>query len=344
MTLPLYRKKTPKIRKIIGIAAGKGGVGKSFAALALARALVQKGFKTALLDADFYGPSLDKMIQIDKAPSMEEGILIPAEGEGIKFLSIAYFSETMAVRAPIASKWIKRFLKETAWGDLDYLIVDFPPGTGDIPLELSQEAFLEGVVLITTPQEIALKDVRQAHHMFFKTGVPTLGVLENMSYLEAADEKIYPFGAGGGKLLSDELGVPLLGEIPLEPALGRLSDLGMSFFKSEDPKLKAIQKTFLDLADRMESFKRPPMIKSLSPSGPHDFEIVWHDGVKQTFSLKKLEALCPCAGCNKGKKEIENLSAKGISLVGRYALKIDFLEGCNRGIFPFEYLKQIGIS
>lgn len=232
MPLPLYQKKEPAT-KYIAIAAGKGGVGKSTLTVQLGFALKNLGFKVGLLDADIYGPSLRKMVPEDKLPSQRDGKIMPALALGLKVVSLAHFrsdEKAANVRAPIATGIVSQFLTDVDWGDLDYLLIDFPPGTGDIPLTICQKIPLFGVVLITTPQEVALLDVKKALLSFEEMGVPILGIVENLSYFEGEGVKTYPFGKKGGEALSLLTGYPLLGEIPLDGQVSKASDQGKSLF------------------------------------------------------------------------------------------------------------------
>ncbi len=220
-------------KRIVAIAAGKGGVGKSTVTVSLARALQRAGHSVGILDTDIYGPSLRQMLPEDRLPKQDGPTLVPALCEGIRVISMAYFrqaNEATAVRAPIANRLINQFLSQVQWGPLDYLLIDFPPGTGDVQLTLSQQAPLTAALMVTTPQVVAGLDVRKAIHLFEQVRVPIVGVVENMSYLlpNGSGETIYPFGRGGGKRLSSEVGVPFLGQIPLDPELCRCCDEGCS--------------------------------------------------------------------------------------------------------------------
>src|ERR1700733_7400327 len=210
MPLPILQQNTlprPRYKKAIAIAAGKGGVGKSTVTVNLALALKQKGYRVGVLDADVYGPSLRRMLPEDKLPQQIGERFIPAQSMGIQVISLAYFrreNEAAAVRAPIANAIVTQFIEQVEWEELDYLLVDFPPGTGDIQLTLGQKASLSGAILVTTPQEVALLDVRKAMHLFHQLHIPILGVLENMSYYynSAIGEKVYLFGKDGGRRLA----------------------------------------------------------------------------------------------------------------------------------------------
>ncbi len=221
-----------EVRNILAVASGKGGVAKSTSAVNLAFSLAKEGAKVALLDADIYGPSLALMVKPDQKAAVSEGPLIelPARA-GVKFVSISMFQageKPAILRGPMASQIIKQFFSQVRWGELDYLIIDYPPGTGDIQLSISQMVPLTGAVLITTPQEASLIDVRKAIGMFHTLKVPILGVIESMAYFvcDSCDKKHKIFGEGGGQRISAEAGLPFLGQIPLFPEIAAASDKG----------------------------------------------------------------------------------------------------------------------
>lgn len=257
MPLPMYNPEKNKPSHLIGIAAGKGGVGKSTTAVNLALSLQKKGFTVGILDADLYGPSLQKMLPETAPPRQEGEILFPAESRGIKLMSISYFrseEKAQAVRAPIANSIITQFIRNVAWGPLDFLLIDFPPGTGDIQITLAQKAELTGAILVTTPQEISLLDVRKAAHLFQMVNVPLLGVIENMAYYKDPKTGViaHPFGKGGGQKLASELQLPLIGSLPLDPNLSEASDCGVSLFETA-PSSEAA-KAFESIAMTLTSF------------------------------------------------------------------------------------------
>lgn len=262
-----------KVKNIVAVAAGKGGVGKSSVTVNLAEALKRQGFQVGVLDTDIYGPSIRKMMPEDQMPVQKGEVIFPAICEGIKMISMAYFrkeGEAAVVRAPIANGIISQFLKNVDWGELDYLLIDFPPGTGDVQLTLSQQANLTGAVMVTTPQEVALMDVRKAMHMFAQVRVPILGIVENMSYYwhEATQEQIYIFGKGGGEKLAEESGLPFLGSVPLDPEVCQCGDQGSSIFKNEN---SAAAKVFTNISQKLIY-----QIKSLS-QGIRGFDITWKE-------------------------------------------------------------------
>jgi|1048.fasta_scaffold01945_9 ATP-binding protein involved in chromosome partitioning len=228
----------PGVKHVIAVASGKGGVGKSTLSAALALSLQGMGAKVGLLDADIYGPSVPTIFGVSESPRMymkgDKQIMIPIEAKGLKLLSIGFMTapgQPIVWRGPMISSAFKQFVQDTDWGDLDYLIIDLPPGTGDVQLSLVQNVPLTGVVIVTTPQEMALTDARRAMGMFSMEAVNKriLGVVENMSYFtpdDAPDKKYRLFGEGGGQTLSKEYNVPFLGELPLNPALMQHIDQG----------------------------------------------------------------------------------------------------------------------
>ena len=247
-----------RIKNIIAVASGKGGVGKSTVAANLAIGLSKLGFKTGIVDADIYGPSIPLMFDVVDAKPMvrEEGgqqWIIPVEKYGIKVLSVGFFvdpSKALIWRGPMASNALKQLLGETEWGELDYLVIDLPPGTGDIQLTLAQDFKISGIAIVTTPQEVALADARKALSMFNqeKIRIPILGLVENMSYFtpaELPDNKYYIFGREGGKKLAEHAGVPLLGEIPLVQSICDSGDKGSPITLDE---ASPVSEAFMKLA------------------------------------------------------------------------------------------------
>lgn len=254
-----------QIRHIIAIVAGKGGVGKSTLAVQLARYFAKKGQRVGLMDADLYGPSLQKMIP-EEIPAFlhPENLkrICPAEAEEMKLISMAYFLEggdPASIRAPIANGIVKQFIHLVEWGELDYLFIDFPPGTGDIQLTLIQESSLSGAILIGTPQEIALLDVAKAAAMLHKMQVPILGLVENMSYYELeGGKKYFPFGAKGAEKFARKNNLFFLGEIPIAEEISCSCDEGSSLFKTKD--LSSAAEAFSAIAvrvqEQVESFEK----------------------------------------------------------------------------------------
>ena len=237
----------PSVKNIIAVVSGKGGVGKSTVAANLAIALAKDGAKTGLMDADIYGPSVPIMFGVrGERPMMMEiegkGMIIPLERYGIKLISIGLLvDEKQAVvwRGPMASSAIKQFITDVYWGELDYLVVDMPPGTGDIHLTLMQTVPVTGAIIVTTPQDVALADAKKGIAMFGQAqlNVPVIGLVENMSYFtpaELPDKKYYIFGKEGGKRLADEYDIPFLGQIPLVQTIREGGDSGEPVMLSND--------------------------------------------------------------------------------------------------------------
>jgi len=220
------------VRHIIAVASGKGGVGKSTVAANLALSLAKDGYRTGLCDCDIYGPSIALMFGGNERPTAdEENRIIPVERYGVALMSMGFLLDDGSpaiLRGPMVTRYTQQFLRQVVWGNLDYLILDLPPGTGDIQLTIVQTVALSGAVIVTTPQEVALIDARKAVAMFAKTNVPVLGIVENMSYfLCPGDGKRYDiFGTGGGSREAERLQVPLLGEVPIEPLVRQAGDIG----------------------------------------------------------------------------------------------------------------------
>jgi len=245
------------VKNIIGVASGKGGVGKSTVALNLALVLSQTGAKVGLLDADVYGPSIPLMLGMGKA-NMEvtDNKLQPVESNGLKVVSFGFFAEqehqAAIYRGPIISGILKQFLVDTNWSDLDYLIVDLPPGTGDIPLTLAQTIPITGILVVTTPQEVASSIAVKAIGMFNKLNVPIIGVVENMSSFVCpnCNENHYIFGQGGAKKISEKYNIPFIGEIPLHPGIMEGSDKGkpVVITDPESPSAEAFRISAKNLA------------------------------------------------------------------------------------------------
>jgi ATP-binding protein involved in chromosome partitioning len=228
----------PNLGYIIAISSGKGGVGKSTVASNLAIALAKKGARVGLMDADIYGPNIPRMMGVDEQPRVENEKMIPLEAHGVKVMSLGFIIERdqpAIWRGPIIMKIITQFIKDVAWGELDYFLVDLPPGTGDAQLSLVQATRVAGALIVTTPQEVAIGDALRGAKMFQRVDVPVLGVIENMSWLECmhCGDKTAIFGSGGGARLAVELGVPLLGQIPLYPPVLTGGDTGLPIVVGE---------------------------------------------------------------------------------------------------------------
>ena len=229
---PQGKTPVPGVRHIIAVGSGKGGVGKSTTAVNLPLAFAAEGLRTGILDADLYGPSIPRLLGIDGRPAIrEDGIFTPHEAYGLKAISIGSMltrDQAVVWRGPMATSALRQLLRETAWGDLDVLVVDMPPGTGDIHISLFQQVTLDGAVIVSTPQDLALIDAKKAVDMMRRMGVRLLGLVENMSYFIAPDtgRRYDIFGTGGAERAAAELGMPFLGAIPLVMSIREGSDTG----------------------------------------------------------------------------------------------------------------------
>jgi len=266
-----------QVKNIIAVGSGKGGVGKSTVAVNLAIALGKTGAKVGLIDADIYGPSIPMMFGLldDRPTGYEKDgktIIIPFEKYGIKLLSIGFFvdrSKALIWRGPMASVALRQLFTDTEWGALDYMIIDLPPGTGDIPLTLIQSFPLTGAIIVTTPQQVAVSDVRKAADMFRneQINIPILGLIENMSYFIPPDMpgKRYPiFGEGGGRKFADELNIPLLGQIPIDGLITISGDNGRPIIMDE---LSPVAKAFTEITAAVSQ------------------QIAINNSIKETFTL-----------------------------------------------------------
>ncbi len=266
--------KTPLtgVKNTIAVASGKGGVGKSTVAVNLAVSLAQEGAKVGLLDADVYGPSIPLMMGTSARPRMENNKIVPLEAFGVKIMSIGFLLDAdraLIWRGPLVAQLINQFLNEVAWGELDYLVIDLPPGTGDVQLTLVQKIPLSGAVIVTTPQDVALADAIKGIQMFQEVKTPILGIVENMSFFVCpkCGEQTEIFGFGGGERTAERYEVPLLGRIPLDTAIRQGGDIGHPIVVSEpeSPPGEAFKASARQAArrlaiDAMEKPRRPTIM------------------------------------------------------------------------------------
>ena len=259
----------PGVAAIIAVASGKGGVGKSTTAVNLALGLAAGGHETGLLDADIYGPSMPRMMGITGQPSSSDGTTLDAmENYGVKVMSMGFLVEEdtpMIWRGPMVQSALEQMMRDVSWGELDIMVVDMPPGTGDIQLTLAQKVPLTGAVIISTPQDIALMDARKGLNMFRKVGVPVFGLIENMSYFTCpkCGERSEIFSHGGAKVEADRLGIDFLGEIPLDIIIRKTSDGGRPIVVSEPESEHAL--TYRAIADKVwEKIEHSPSDEAAS--------------------------------------------------------------------------------
>jgi len=243
----------PRLGRVIAVSSGKGGVGKSTVAANLAIALAQQGHRVGLMDADIYGPNIPRMFGVFEKPVVIGGRIRPLEAHGIKLMSIGFLVDRDAPaiwRGPIIMKVIQQFLRDVDWGELDYFLVDMPPGTGDAQLSLVQSVAVSGAVIVTTPQEMAVGDALKGAKMFERVNVPVVGIVENMGpYTDpASGARVAFFGEGGGQRLAEEVGAPLLGSVPLQAGLAERADAGSPVIVAEPQSAAA--KALLEIAER----------------------------------------------------------------------------------------------
>jgi ATP-binding protein involved in chromosome partitioning len=352
---------TAKVRNVVAVGSGKGGVGKSTVTANLAAALARLGASVGVLDADVYGPSQPGMLgAAHMKADLQAQALKPLEAHGVKFMSVQTLlpqDGPVVWRAPMAVKLLQDFLAHIEWGDLDYLLIDMPPGTGDIQLTLAQGAGLTGAVVVTTPQQAATGVARKGLQMFQQVKVPILGIVENMSGHVCAKcgHKEDTFLSGGGAALAKETGVPLLGVLPLDPAVVKSGDAGTPAVLGDAASPAA--RAFLDLARAFEretaaaNGRASAGPKSLGVSAAGALEVVWADGQKQVFNPYHLRLNCPCAACVDEHTGEKILDAKRVPLdvrvaearpVGSYGVSPRFSDGHDTGIYTFERLKGLG--
>jgi ATP-binding protein involved in chromosome partitioning len=348
-----------RVSHVVAIASGKGGVGKSTVAVNLAVALRETSARVGLLDADIYGPSQPGLLGAASAPAEVDGRLLrPLVRHGVSFVSMGLLTgqdDAVVWRAPMAIKMIQQFLGGVAWGELDYLLVDLPPGTGDVQLSLAQQAYLTGAVIVTTPQQVALRVARRGLRMFEQVGVPILGVVENMSgfMCDHCGERTPVFGSGGGRLMASELEVPFLGALPLDPRIMTSGEHGAPLLTADGQS--AAGQALRDLADR---FRREvaelshragggPVELSLGDEG--ELRIRWSDGHETLHRPYNLRLSCQCAGCideRTGQRTLDprriplDVTVAGVQAVGRYALALSFSDGHDTGIYDHALLRE----
>ncbi len=347
------------VARIIAVASGKGGVGKSTVAANLAVALRALGRKVGLADVDIYGPSAPILFGIKELPHPDESsrLLAPVEAYGIRIMSMGFFLDDQAPvvwRGPMAMSATKQFLRGVAWGELDYLIVDLPPGTGDIPLTLAQEVPLDGGLIVTTPQDVALADVTRGVAMFRRVNTPILGVAINMAgyVCPKCGTRDDVFGELTADSIAREIGAPVLAEFPIEMKVRESGDAGRPIVVADpaDP----VSRRYLDLAAAIEGSLARVRDELYGPEpstvtiddAKSEVRIAWSDGRTTSYSFRGLRGWCPCAQCQGHSSEtrfVETTGARvtGYEPVGRYALRFLWADGHSTGMYSFDWLKEI---
>jgi ATP-binding protein involved in chromosome partitioning len=255
----------PGVQNIIAIGSGKGGVGKSTVAVNLAISLAKLGYAVGLMDADVYGPNVPLMMGVRDTPHAIGQRIRPLKAHGITLMSMGFLNpgdKPLVWRGPMLNSVIQQFLRNVDWGNLDYLVIDLPPGTGDVQLTLIQTTPLTGAVVVTTPSDVSLEDARKAVHMFEQVREQVLGIVENMSYLEHNGEKIYIFGKGGGARTAELMKVPLLAEIPLDSKTREGGDSGQPIATFAEPnaqvtRFEKLARTIVERAEASKQKQRP---------------------------------------------------------------------------------------
>jgi ATP-binding protein involved in chromosome partitioning len=349
------------IKNIIPIASGKGGVGKSTVSANLALAMAKTGARVGLMDADVYGPSIPTILGISDSPTVKDNRILPVEKYGLKVVSMGFFvppNEAVIWRGPMLHKMVQDFLGAVEWGELDYLIVDLPPGTGDIQISLCQTISLTGAVVVSTPQQVAWRVAQKAIMLFDKLNAPVLGVIENMSHhvCSSCGHREEIFGFGGARKAADTLGLAFLGEIPLMTAVRLTADEGYPVVISQPDHPSS--KAFVEIAGRLtqeverqiQSHGHRTLPLKVGPAGQPKIEIQWNDGHQSVYSARDLRLACPCAVCVHevtGQKLLKpeaipaDIHAVEIQTIGCYALQIFWSDGHNTGIYGYDFLRKI---
>lgn len=343
------------IKSVIAVSSCKGGVGKSTVAAALGLELVRRKFKTGLLDADIYGPSMPLLFPMPQArvQANEFKMLTPLESQGLKLMSFGYLlgDAPAVMRGPIVTRYLQQLLFQTDWGGLDFLIIDMPPGTGDVQLTITQSVKLAGAVIVTTPHGLSLADTARGILMFEKVNVPILGVIENMAYFQAPDtgQKYYVFGQPKTGALSARFGVKTLAEIPIQEDLSQLKGTAPLKSGEQPPSNPYIQKAAEGL---LQAIKQAQIHQSfLKDAGYRDGRVVlvFDDGRELSAKAFDLRANCACALCiseTTGQRLLDpkkippDINPTEILPLGNYAVGITWSDGHASGIYPYSLFKS----
>lgn len=352
------------VRNIIAVGSGKGGVGKSTVSANVAVALAQAGARVGLLDGDIYGPTIPTMMGVKRDLQMLPGNRIrPHTAHGVQFVSMGYFApgdQPLIWRGPMAHKALQQCLFGVEWGELDYLIIDLPPGTGDVHLTLTQSVPLSGGVIVSTPQDVGLMISMKTLRMFQQTKVYILGIIENMSYYLCSHcgQKEEIFGHGAVAAASQALGIPFLGEIPIDTRIRVKADSGMPIVIAEPDSQPA--KAYRAIAEQLaaqtsirnyggDGKERPYELQEIK-KGDKALTITWGDGHVSTYALPYLRENCPCAVCVDEWTRVKrvqpgsipnNIMLVNVDAVGQYALRFIWSDGHNTGIYSFEHLRKL---
>jgi ATP-binding protein involved in chromosome partitioning len=349
----------PGIKHMIAVASGKGGVGKSTTAVNLALGFKAIGLKAGILDADIYGPSQPRLLGLTGRPEVVQGkTLKPMEGHGLKAMSMGFMVEEgtpIIWRGPMVVSALTQMLRDVVWGELDVLVIDMPPGTGDVQLTMAQQVPLAGAIIVSTPQDLALIDARKGLNMFRKVDIPVLGIIENMSYFlcPKCNERTDIFGHGGAHEEADKLGVTFLGEVPLHMDIRTTSDEGKPIVASQPDGLHA--QIFRDIAERAwaeleASLGTRTKAPALQVSDGKDELRVTAEGANSiVLTAEMLRVMSPSAEVQGHSPEQRvtvgrkrSVKIKDLRPIGNYAVKIVFSDGHDTGLYTWDYLQLLG--
>lgn len=337
-----------QVDSLVAIASGKGGVGKSTVAASLAMELVRQGYRVGLLDMDIYGPSIPTLFEHHDVglTGNEENMVVPEEFDGLKVMSFGFWlGDTPAImRGPMVTNYVQQFLHQVSWGELDYLFLDFPPGTGDVQITITQSVQMDGAVIVTTPHVLSAADVGKAIKMFDKVSVPILGVIENMSYFEAPDTgtRYHVFGRGAAERISTRYGLPILGELPISP--GEFGGPTTRNPRSES-LANALEQMIRELGRSRAGMQHPEVAFD-----EHAVMLSWPDGTSERVDNRTLRASCQCALCvdeysGEQKLDVDSIPAdikpNSVETVGNYAIAIDWSDGHTTGFFPYTRIHEL---
>jgi len=358
-TATTQQPKLEGVRRIVAVSSAKGGVGKSTVAANLAVALARQGLRVGLVDVDIYGPSIPILFGVTELPhaNAETRLMEPVESCGVRLMSMGFFLDDQAPvvwRGPMAMSATKQFLRGVAWGELDYLIVDLPPGTGDVPLTLAQEIPLDGAIVVTTPQDVSLADVTRGAAMFRRVSTPLLGVVVNMAGYQCPQcgTRDDLFGTHPAEEIARTIGAPVLAEFPIDVRVRESGDDGKPI-TALDPEHPA-SKGYMELARSLEE-TLAKLRGELYGAEPVEIErddaaaiarIRWSDGTVTEYTYAGLRGWCPCAQCQGHSStfrfvETENPHLTGHEPVGRYAIRLLWADGHDTGMYSYGWLREI---
>jgi ATP-binding protein involved in chromosome partitioning len=347
----------PGVKHLIAVGSGKGGVGKSTTALNLALGFQAMGLKAGILDADIYGPSQPKLLGLSGNPQTRDNKLVPMKGYGLDVMSMGFMIDEatpVVWRGPMIVQALNQMLRDVAWSGLDVLVIDMPPGTGDVQLTLSQQVPLDGAIIVSTPQDLALLDARKGLEMFRKTNVPLIGIIENMSYFlcPKCGERSEIFGHGGAETEAQRLDIPFLGAIPLHMDIRTRSDSGKPITATDPGSIHA--QIFRDIAVRaweaVQGSRGGIVTPELTLSPARDaLTVAYPGGATHLLTAEMLRVMSPSAEVQGHSPEQrvtvarkKNVKIKDLAAVGNYAVKIVFDDGHDTGLYAWNYLDELG--